>query len=228
MRTLSTRILLVATPALFVAGAASGCAYNAAAATNPVNRASASAAATPSSEAPSAKADARDAPPAKADTRNATPAKGAKGIAACRTGDVSAEVIGQSQRAQGATLMAMIRITNASKKACTVDGWPSVAVVNGAGQAVSVANKEVNQPGPAERLVLQPGVGAPAGIKWTACDKADTSCAVGNGLKIGLPGAKPSISAALTEFPAPEKVAITMKSVQVGPLQASREGVVAW
>jgi hypothetical protein len=65
-------------------------------------------------------------------------------------------------------------------------------------------------------------------MKWTVCDKGDASCHVGNGLRVGPPESDRRVDAVLEEFPSPEKSGITMASLQVGSLQPSRQGVVAW
>ena len=124
--------------------------------------------------------------------------------------------------------MAIITLVNTSGRTCRVEGWPVVGLLNPANEAVPLDISEVEQPGPAEAFDLRPGRGAPAGMKWTACDKGDDNCAVGNALMAGLAGASGRHAATLEGFPAPEKVAITMRGVQVGPLMSSRQGVVAW
>ncbi|MET0492507.1 MAG: DUF4232 domain-containing protein [Actinoplanes sp.] len=107
------------------------------------------------------------------------------------------------------------------------DAWPCPALTLSAGEPTPASATKVKQPGPAVRIDLKPGHSAPAGLKWTQCDKGDDTCPVGNTLEIGLPGTTGE-PAALEEFPAPEKSGIAMKNVQVGPLQLSRQGVVAW
>jgi hypothetical protein len=122
----------------------------------------------------------------------------------------------------------MIMITNTSDHACRIKGWTGVRLLNAADEAVPIKVRKVEQPGPAVTIDLKPGVSAPAGMKWTQCDKGDETCFAGNTLEIRLPGGGAAIRTGLSDFPAPERSGIAMKFVQVGPLQLSRQGVVAW
>jgi hypothetical protein len=204
-----------------IAGTASGCAGTAAAGTG-----SPAAPATAHSASAPAVAGAEPTP----DRPTAKPVQGGRKatVAACRPADVAATITAQDHRSTATTRMAMITVTNTSRTACWVEGWTSVRLVNPAAEVVPVSTRQVEQPGPAQRITLRPGVGAPAGMKWTVCDKSDGNCHVGNSLQVGLPRAKTLAYATLEGFPAPERVEITMKSLQIGPLQLSRQGVVAW
>lgn len=141
---------------------------------------------------------------------------------------MSATVTGQGPFTVGAQVRAMIMITNTSDQACRIKGWTGVRLLNAADEAVPIKVRKVEQPGPAVTIDLKPGVSAPAGMKWTQCDKGDETCFAGNTLEIRLPGGGAAIRTGLSDFPAPERSGIAMKSVEVGPLQLSRQGVVAW
>jgi hypothetical protein len=214
MRTLAARIFSVAAPALLVAVTAGGCAENADATTQSGTSAGSTgasrAAAQPSATAPGAK-------PGKQATRSA-----------CRPADVSAIVTAQAHRTEGDTRMAIITLTNTSRRTCRVEGRPVLTLVNPANETVPLTITEVDEPGTAKPVDLEPGVSAFAGMKWVVCDKGDAECPVGNSIGIGLPGGTASPFAELEEFPAPEKVDITMASVQLGPLMSSHQAVVAW
>ncbi|WP_432825140.1 DUF4232 domain-containing protein [Dactylosporangium sp. CA-092794] len=148
--------------------------------------------------------------------------------AECETADIKPELILQPDRTSGQTSMAMLQLTNTASHACTLSGWAKVTLTDAADDPVPVPTENVSQPGGPVGVELAPGTTASAGIKWTGCDKADPACGVGNGLSVSLPDAKTAVPATLTGFPPPEKVAITIKSLQVGTIQPSRQGVVAW
>ncbi|HWS39421.1 MAG TPA: DUF4232 domain-containing protein [Actinoplanes sp.] len=122
----------------------------------------------------------------------------------------------------------MVIVTNDGKKNCTVKGWPTFVLYNPADEAVDVPTKQVNEPGPASTVEIKAGGSAFAGIKWTQCDKGDTTCGVGNTIKWSLDGAPTTLIAELDGFPAPEKVGITMKALKIGTFQPSNQGVTAW
>ena len=149
-------------------------------------------------------------------------------VAACRNDDVSATVISQSDRSSGTTRMAMVVVENTSKRDCEVDGWAAISLVNAEDSVVPVHTATVNEPGRPVRTTIKPGGGVYAGIKWTACDKADDSCGVGNTLRFNLQASTDGPVAQLEDFPAPETSGITMKNLRIGSLQPSRQGVVAW
>ena len=221
MRTLSSRILLAAGPVLLAAAAATGC--SATATPQAEAPASASTSASPSA-APSSTGQAAGTTTGK--TTGSSTSKSGK-TAACKAGDLETTVTAQDPLTTGATVRAMITVTNTSSRTCRITGWTSVTLVNAAGEAAPVTIRKVEEPGPAEKIDLKPNTSALAGLKWTQCDKGDDTCAVGNTLEVGLPGAT-GTAATLEAFPAPEKSGIAMKSALLGPLQSSRQGVVAW
>ncbi|MCW2503963.1 MAG: serine/threonine protein kinaselike protein [Actinomycetia bacterium] len=181
---------------------------------------------TPSAPAAAAPAPAKNSG-SGTDTKPAHAAPAARKTSACTAGNVKVTVIGQADRTQGSTRMAMILVENASSRTCHLDGWTSVALVNAAGDEVRVPVRNVSQPGAPTAIDLPPGTSAAAGMKWTVCDKGSATCNVGNGLRVGPPrGGR--VNATLQEFPSAEKSAITMASLQVGSLQPSKQGVVAW
>ncbi|WP_223853612.1 DUF4232 domain-containing protein [Microbispora bryophytorum] len=149
-------------------------------------------------------------------------------VPACTAADVKATLTEQPQRREGDSRMALVQLTNASSRTCNVGGWPVITLVNAADEAVTVPTKDVAEPGESVPADLAPGTGAFAGIKWTICDKADADCPTGNTIKVALGKGGPLVVATLEGFPNPEQSAITLKSLQVGTIQPSNQGVVAW
>jgi hypothetical protein len=146
----------------------------------------------------------------------------------CRTSDTSATVTLQPDPGDGSTQVALVSLENTSKNNCAVEGRAAISLTNAAGDVVKVSTKNVNEPGKAVRVTLRPGTNAFQGIKWTTCDKGDDTCGVGNGLRFNLDASTDGPDAKLEGFPPGEASDITMKSLQIGTLQPSRQGVVAW
>jgi hypothetical protein len=151
-----------------------------------------------------------------------------KKVPACTNDDVSVDVTAQDERTSGMTRMALVTVTNTSSSTCRVEGRAAVSLVNAADEVVDVPVKNVNQPGKATPILLRKGTTAWQGIKWTACDKGDETCGVGNSLRFNLQASTDGPHAKLVGFPAAEGSDITMASLQIGTLQPSNQGVVAW
>jgi hypothetical protein len=77
-------------------------------------------------------------------------------------------------------------------------------------------------------MILRSGGGAFQGMKWQACDRGDGDCPVGNTLRGSLESSAEGVVATLDGFPDPNRSSITMSSLQLGTLQPSPQGVVAW
>ncbi|MFG2071177.1 DUF4232 domain-containing protein [Nonomuraea maritima] len=152
----------------------------------------------------------------------------AAGAPDCTAGDIEATLTEQPQRREGDTRMALLHLKNVSGHVCHVDGSPVIALVNAADETVDVPTKDVPQPGDALPIDLNPDGGAFAGIKWTICGKDSSDCPTGNTIKVGLEKGGPLVPATLEGFPDPERSGITVKSLQVGTIQPSNQGVVAW
>jgi len=215
------RLLLTAGPALLIAATVTGCTPTSSSAAPA--QAPASAPATNSSVAPDPNAQA-----AGGKTTSGKAASSTTKHTSCRPADIEASLTAQDPLTTGATVRAMIIVTNTSKNTCRIAGWTTISLLNASGAASPITISNVEQPGPAEPIDLKPGTSALAGLKWTQCDKGDETCPVGNSVEIGVPGTKSGSRTTLEGFPSPEKSGIAMKSVKLGPLQGSRQGVVAW
>jgi hypothetical protein len=209
------RLLAVAAPALLVFAVA-GC--------DKVPAASASAASSSASvSASGGTASAAASPSARAGLSD----NGGQ-LATCASGDIKADLIEQPQRLTATSDMAILLLTNVSARRCRLNGWATVTLGNAHGDRVPVPTQKVEQPGAPTVADVPPGGSAAAGIKWTLCDKSAEDCGVGNSLFVSLPDDSASVPANLAGFPNPEKSNITMKSLQIGSIQPSSQGVVAW
>ena len=146
---------------------------------------------------------------------------------ACGNGDVSVTVTGQPDRADG-FVRALVSVVNRSAFPCRVHGHVGLALVNAADEVVDVPRENVDQPGPSVAATVAPGASAFQGIRWTPCDKGADACGVGNTLRFSLQSGGDGPVATLVGFPAVAASGITMATLQIGTLQPSRQGVVAW
>ncbi|GAA4581390.1 hypothetical protein GCM10023194_12490 [Planotetraspora phitsanulokensis] len=161
-------------------------------------------------------------PPAPVD--DGTPAA----APACKATDLKVTLTEQPQRREGDSRMALVHLVNTSSRTCNVGGWPVIALVNAADEAVTVPTKNVAQPGKSVPADLTSRGGAFAGIKWSICEKAAADCPTGNTVKVGLTKGGLLVVAALEGFPNPEQSGLTFESLQVGTIQPAAQGVVAW
>jgi hypothetical protein len=217
-------------PMTVLAAAITGCSSPAGAPAGPGASGPATAAATAASVAPAAS----QVPPAPAAPSKAATPTGGKpaagkpaGTKACDAASLHASLTMQSDFAQGAPQVAMLGLENTSKTTCTLSGWATVRLTNAANEMVAVPTTKVAEPGPSTSFALPPGTTGFAGIKWTACDKASDSCPTGNSLQVLAPNGQP-VATELAEFPSGESSNLTMSKLQVGTLQPSHQGVVAW
>jgi hypothetical protein len=149
-------------------------------------------------------------------------------VPGCLNNDVAVNVTFQPQATAGDHRSGLVTVTNTSDRTCKVRGHFAIAPVNPANETTDVPLEMVDQPGKAVTINLKPRTSAFAGIKWTVCDKAALDCRVGNSMRYNLQSSGNGKFAELEGFPPAEANAIAMSSLQIGTLQPSRQGVVAW
>ncbi|WP_329102962.1 DUF4232 domain-containing protein [Micromonospora sp. NBC_01699] len=185
--------------------------------------ASASASATAGVE-PGASGGATSAPGnASTAPGNATPAAGGA-VAACPAKGLKAELT--IQRAG----MAMLLLTNAGSAQCRVEGWVNLRLEAADGGLLKVSQQRVSEPGETVAAYLDPGESAFAGIKWTTCDKSAENCSVASTVRVGPAGDTDLVVAHVTGVDGGNQTVteLPLSSVQIGTIQPSRQGVVAW
>ncbi|GLY01152.1 MULTISPECIES: DUF4232 domain-containing protein [Actinoplanes] len=123
---------------------------------------------------------------------------------------------------------ALMSVLNKSTGTCAVAGWLTVTLLTAGKQATKVGSTRVDEPGPSTEVVLRAGEAASAGLRWTACVKADEGCGVGNIVRydVGLSGA--GRTAELAGFPTSKKNNIAWKELQIGTLQPAGVTIGAW
>lgn len=154
---------------------------------------------------------------------SATPAAGG-GAAGCAAKGLKAELT--IQRAG----MAMLVLTNVGSSPCRVEGWVDLRLEGADGGVLKVSQQRVDEPGESVPADLDPGESAFAGIKWTTCDKSSQDCAVASTVRVGPAGAGDLVVAHLTGAEGGNQTVteLPLSAVQIGTVQPSRQGVVAW
>jgi hypothetical protein len=185
----------------------------------------------PGADAPSASAgaDADDKDDGTKDPYVAPKLSKTPRAALCRDGDLELSVTAQSDNpiAVGPQ-RGLVAIANRSDTSCRVDGRVFVSLYNAADERVQVPTTSVNEPGEAIDILLRPGTGAFQGIKWQACDRAELDCPAGNTLRGSLDSSKRGVVMTQENFPDASRSLLTMKSLKLGTIQPSTQGVVAW
>jgi protein kinase-like protein/uncharacterized protein DUF4232 len=147
----------------------------------------------------------------------------------CRDADIKIDIAPQNDDPTAlGTQRGLVALANRSGSSCRVDGRVFIGLYNAADERVRVPTTSVSEPDKAVDILLRPGTGAFQGIKWVACDRDDADCPTGNTLRGSLDASKRGVVAGQEGFPDPNRSLITMKSLKIGTLQPSTQGVVAW
>ncbi|MFI7543863.1 serine/threonine protein kinase [Actinoplanes sp. NPDC049599] len=149
--------------------------------------------------------------------------------AQCRDADLEITITAQNDDPTAVgTQRGLVTVANRAGSPCRVDGRVFVSLYNAADERVQVPTASVNEPGKAVDILLRPGTGAFQGIKWEACDRADSDCPTGNTLRGSLDASGRGVVVEQEGFPDPSRSLITMGSLKIGTLQPSTQAVVAW
>ncbi|WP_326556478.1 DUF4232 domain-containing protein [Micromonospora sp. NBC_01796] len=126
--------------------------------------------------------------------------------------------------------MAMLILTNAGRSPCRVEGWVNLRLEAADGGLLKVSQQRVSQPGATVAAELDPGESAYAGIKWTTCAKSAGDCSVATTVRVGPAGDTDVVVAHVTGIDGGNQTVteLPLSSVQIGTIQPSRQGVVAW
>jgi hypothetical protein len=175
---------------------------------------------------------------AQKETTTAKPGTGGGGVTVtaspatrvrlCGNGDIKIAISAQDDVVTVGSQRGLVNVVNSSGTSCRVDGHAYFRLYDAADEQIDVPAKAVNQPDRAVDITLRPGGGAFQGIKWVACDRDASDCPAGNTIRGSLVSSSAGVVARLDGFPAAADSRITMSSLQLGTLQPSTEGVVAW
>jgi hypothetical protein len=157
------------------------------------------------------------------------PAKGT-----CSATDFKADIQMQPPNQFVSPGMALLALTNTSTHPCTIKGWADVTPGNLTGNSATGPEQKVTQPGPAQPITLQPGNTAFAGVRFVDDPAQKDNEFKTTEFDVTPPGAKSSISATVRGTdgqnldPSSSGGEIHLTSTQIGTLQSSPQGVVAW
>lgn len=149
-------------------------------------------------------------------------------------GDISAsncssedfEITLQAQPSGGTFLLQM---TNLSDEACDLGGWVNLTPTNMAGEKFEIPTDYVNEPGPDQDLTLAPGTSAFAGVKYETGQQSDPNDQVASGFAATPSDMSGEITAQVKDTNGGDTpIDFPIKSLQVGTLQESAQGVVAF
>ncbi|MEV6633256.1 protein kinase [Actinoplanes sp. NPDC051470] len=178
--------------------------------------------------APAASPSATDKPkPPQDDAPSVAPSKARPKVRLCKSADVSVTISAQDDTPDApGTHRALISVVNESGDRCRVDGRVFVRLYDAADGRIDVRTASVDEPGEALDTTLFPGGGAFQGMKWVACDRNE--CPAASTFRASLESSATGVVAQMDGFPDPGTPRIAMTSLQLGTLQPSRQGVVAW
>lgn len=126
--------------------------------------------------------------------------------------------------------LGLLAVTNTTKRAVTVRGWPTLAFLNAANETVSVPLQQVAVPGAGPSIAIGPGETAFAGVQWTVGDKADPRTFVATTLRLTPPGSTGWVDVNVIgsdgqQVGYPE---FDLTSARIGTLQPSSQGVLVF
>jgi outer membrane murein-binding lipoprotein Lpp len=153
------------------------------------------------------------------------PASGSGNVSAsnCSAQDFKIDLNAQPGK-PGAFLLAM---TNNSDKACELGGWVDLTPTDAKGEPTDVPMQNVEVPGPPEDLTLEPGKTAFAGVQTEQGSKADADAKVATGFTAKPSNMDGEINANVinTRGSSDEPIELPIKSLKVGTLQPTSQGV---
>lgn len=122
----------------------------------------------------------------------------------------------------------VLELTNTSSQVCDVEGWTGLTVRSDSELPEQVPFKQVEQPGPAVPLKLEPGQSAYSGVRFVPGQEGgDDSYAVREVVAIP-PDTNNSIPAKLTSAGSDSSPHVTISAIEMGTLQPDEEAVATW
>lgn len=154
----------------------------------------------------------------------ATPPPGAQ-AQVCSADHLTVRVIRQQAVRAGAPPSALLTFTNTSRRACSLDGWPLVALLNETGERIAVPTTRVREP---TAVTVHANRTAFAGLSWRTCAKSEATCAVGTRFRVTPPAASTPAVTMLVGFPSAASSGIAMRSMRISPIQKTTTGATDW
>ncbi|HVV23593.1 MAG TPA: DUF4232 domain-containing protein, partial [Pseudonocardiaceae bacterium] len=126
--------------------------------------------------------------------------------------------------------LGLLALTNTSKRAVTVRGWPTLSFLNAANETVSVPVHKVAIPGAGPSITIGPGETAFAGVQWTVGDKADPKTFVATTVRMTPPGTIGWVDVHIigTDGEPDGYPEFDITAAKIGTLQPSSQGVLVF
>lgn len=122
----------------------------------------------------------------------------------------------------------VLELTNTSSQVCDVEGWTGLTVRSDSELPEQVPFKQVDQPGPAVPLKLEPGQSAYSGVRFfPGQEDADDAYTVSEVVAIP-PDTNNSIPAKLTGEGGEPSPRMTISAIEMGTLQPDEEAIAPW
>ncbi|GAA3354102.1 DUF4232 domain-containing protein [Saccharopolyspora gregorii] len=129
----------------------------------------------------------------------------------------------------GSTKMFLLQMENTSDKSCELGGWADVTPTNMAGEKIDAPSENVNEPGPDQNLTLEPGKSAFSGVKIVSAEKSDPDAPVASGFTAEPTDMQGEANVDVKDLNGESgTLELAVKSMQIGTLQSSPQGVVAF
>ncbi|MEV4647990.1 DUF4232 domain-containing protein [Saccharopolyspora sp. NPDC049357] len=120
----------------------------------------------------------------------------------------------------------LLTMTNTSDKACELGGWVNLTPTDMANEPIEeVPSENVEIPGGPQDITLEPGRTAFAGVHAELGDKGDSNTYVTSGFVASPADMSGSVNAPVNSLNNEPVTEIPLKSLQVGTLQPSAQGV---
>ncbi|WP_045744417.1 MULTISPECIES: DUF4232 domain-containing protein [Actinoplanes] len=141
-------------------------------------------------------------------------------VPACLTEDLGGTVTGQ-RSAESGVREALLRLTNTSGRACTVQGSVAISLLTPPGEVVDVPTSRLGQDDGA-LITLAPEDSAWSRLQWDRCDADAKGCSVGVALQYVADEASAGEVAETIAVPEADAAGITMTALRVGALTQTR------
>ncbi|MGC0313666.1 DUF4232 domain-containing protein [Kitasatospora acidiphila] len=153
---------------------------------------------------------------------NGSSAKPVPAASRCRTDELKAYI--QLEPPIGKLSSGLLKLSNVGKRSCEVTGYAGLGGLLADNSQLSLNTTRVPLPFPPtadNSTIIKPGDNAFAGLKWSPCDKADTTCHVLAGLVVTPPDQTTQLTADVTglDNKPVEQLTVSATGITVGTLQ---------
>ncbi|MFR9730430.1 DUF4232 domain-containing protein [Saccharopolyspora sp. MS10] len=123
----------------------------------------------------------------------------------------------------------LLEMKNTSEKSCEIGGWVDLTPLNMANQPTDAEGERLDHPGPPQDITLEPGRSAFSGVKVELSGQGDPDAQVASGFTAAPSDMAGEVNVDVKDLDGGDSpVELPIKSFQVGTLQPSPQGVVAF